>query len=275
MPRFIYRANALALGGRVGQPDPSILPSQASVVLSIDGGGGQAESGPFRYGRLISFERAHAQVLGSRPRTDGPYETLSQVTIEGLNVQEMVTADRIVSRLVSQHTGTSGSEPRIIPLGSTFDNLRIAGRPVRYDDLTALFTEHATLSGVSKAWTEDERFQKIARACFWWGGCPEVLAGDVPEELREREAWNAKNSSGRLPLSHGTAQAAIVANVRVEGLTSYANCVIVPGFGRVYLGELLIQDDSRRLTMLRLDLGSPVEGTITVDSSETNGHTFP
>lgn len=275
MPRFLYRANALALGGSVGQPEPALIPSQASVALSIDGGQGQAESGPFRHGGLVSFERAWAQVLGSRPKPGGPYETLAQVTVEGVSVQGMVTADRMVARLVSQHVGTSGSEPKIIPLGSTFENLRIAGRTVRYDDLSSVFTDLATFGSVRDSYARDEAFQKLARSCFWWGGCPEKLPSDLPDELRERHEWLAQNASACPPVSHGTVLTSIVGNVRVDGLASYANCVVVPGFGRVYLGELLIQEDSRRLTMLRLDLGSPGEGKIVMDATETNGHTYP
>lgn len=273
MSRFLYRANALALGGRLSRPDAAPILSQASVVLPIDGGRGQVESGPFRHGALVAFERAWAQVVGSRPKPDGPYETLSQVTVEGLNVQDMVTADRLVARLVSRHPGAG--EPRIIPLGSTFENLRIAGRPVHYDDLTSLFTTRGTFSSVRDGYAKDEAFQKLARSAFWWGGCPDPLPADAPVEVRERAEWLAKNASAYPPLSHGTAQAAIVANVRVEGLETYGNCVAVPGFGRVYLGELLIQEDSRRLTMLRIDLGCPEEGTIVVDAAETNGHTYP
>lgn len=269
-PRFIYRANALALGGRLGPPDPSIVESQGSLVLSIDGGGGHVECGPYRHGKLISFERAYARVLGSRPKPDGPWETLSTVTIERLNIGDMVTADRIVARLVSQHPAEKG-QPRIIPLGSTFENLRIAHQRVSYEDLAPVFTQHGTFDDVKRAYEGDKAFRAIAQRDLLWSGPPK----DAPAPVAESVRWHARFKYPEPPSSHGTIPAAIFGNIKVEGLDTCGNVVIVPGFGRVALGELLIQEDSRRLIMLRLELGSPEEGAIVVDSSETNGHTFP
>jgi hypothetical protein len=273
MGRYIYRANGLALGGSIGQPDPGLISPQGSLVLSVDGGGGSIECGPYRGNPWVSFERAVTQVLGSQHQPDGPYETLAQVAIEGLNIHDMVTADRIVARLASTNDGTG--ESRILPLGSTFENLRIAGRPVHYDDLTGVFCRHATLQDVQRAYAGDEAFRKLAHACFWWGGAPDELTDDVPAELRERAKLYTRATDGALPLSHGTALCSIVGHVRVEGLTTHANVVVVPQFGRVHLGELLVQADSRRLSMLRVDLGCPLMGAVVADAVETNGHKFP
>ena len=49
------------------------------------------------------------------------------------------------------------------------------------------------------------------------------------------------------------------------------NVIVLKGFGRIFLGELLITEVSRRLTLLRLKLGSPVEGEIACAEIETNG----
>ncbi len=269
-PRFLYRANALALGGWLGAPRPSIIESQGSLVLSIDGGGGHAECGPFSHAGLIRFERAHARVLGSRPKREGPWETLTTVTVEGLNVGEMVTAERVVARLVSQHPAGAG-QPRIMPLGSTFENLRIARRPVSYDDLSGLFTELGTYEGLLRAYAGDKRFQGIAKRDLLWTGAP----SHAPQEVAEQTLWYSKFKPPTPPASHGIIPAAIVGNVKVDGLETCGNVVIVPGFGRVMLGELLIGEETRRLNMLRLDLGSPEDGAVVIDAAETNGHKFP
>ena len=45
--------------------------------------------------------------------------------------------------------------------------------------------------------------------------------------------------------------------------------------GRLYLGELTSSEDTKRLTMMRLELGSPVVGSLAVSGLETNGKWFP
>ena len=53
------------------------------------------------------------------------------------------------------------------------------------------------------------------------------------------------------------------------------NLVVVPNFGRIFIGELLITAGSKRLTMLRLELGSPVGGCIACADIEDNGGWSP
>jgi hypothetical protein len=53
------------------------------------------------------------------------------------------------------------------------------------------------------------------------------------------------------------------------------NLVVVPIFGRIYFGELLITASSKRLTMVRMDLGSPAGGSALCASVEDNGGWSP
>ena len=47
--------------------------------------------------------------------------------------------------------------------------------------------------------------------------------------------------------------------------------VVLPTFGRVFFGELLISEASRRLTMVRMALGSDAGGSAGGGDVETNG----
>jgi hypothetical protein len=47
--------------------------------------------------------------------------------------------------------------------------------------------------------------------------------------------------------------------------------VKIPNFGRVHFGELILRAGSRRLTMIRLELGSPTAGDGGVGEVDTNG----
>jgi hypothetical protein len=56
----------------------------------------------------------------------------------------------------------------------------------------------------------------------------------------------------------------------IEGHT-----VVVPDFGRIIFGEMLVTDLSRRLAMVRMSLGSPEGGTVEFAEVETNGSWYP
>jgi hypothetical protein len=47
--------------------------------------------------------------------------------------------------------------------------------------------------------------------------------------------------------------------------------ITLNGFGRIFLGEFLITSVSRRLTLLRLALGSEIGGDVACAEVETNG----
>jgi hypothetical protein len=76
----------------------------------------------------------------------------------------------------------------------------------------------------------------------------------------------------------GIAQCHIVSTVRFpegapEGVEYCPpNRIRWHGVGTIYLGELLVSDLFRRLTMLRVMLGCPVEGDVSGGEVEGNGH---
>jgi hypothetical protein len=55
------------------------------------------------------------------------------------------------------------------------------------------------------------------------------------------------------------------------GATIDGHVVTVPNFGRIFFGEVAVAKMSRRLTMLRLELGSPVGGDAAFGDVQDNG----
>jgi hypothetical protein len=49
------------------------------------------------------------------------------------------------------------------------------------------------------------------------------------------------------------------------------NSIVVPDFGTVYFGEILITSVERRVSMLRFELGSPEGGDVVCAEVGTNG----
>jgi len=82
--------------------------------------------------------------------------------------------------------------------------------------------------------------------------------------------------TGRLiESSSGTIYATIVKSIKWDGkpfpeAEIDGNLVIIPDFGRIYFGELLISANSRSLTMVRLTLGSHVGGYAAAGGVEDN-----
>lgn len=132
-----YHARAHAFDGMLERPYPEAVAPATFVELKRTGGfESSAELRDVNHRNFIRFERAYAYVIGN----EGPkrrYNTLATAVVEGLNVAEVLTADRIVVRLISEHGhGTDkdqSPELSILPDGSRFENLRLLGRPVATD----------------------------------------------------------------------------------------------------------------------------------------------
>jgi hypothetical protein len=79
----------------------------------------------------------------------------------------------------------------------------------------------------------------------------------------------------------GVLVAQVVKSVKLLGEPDESITIVQPNkiywdnFGWIILGEFLISAQYRRLTMVRLELGSPVAGSMALGEVETNGHTVP
>jgi hypothetical protein len=153
MTAFAFRASAAALGGFFTRPIHEPLPVQAASVLPSVGGYGSARAENFRFHELISFKAAYTQVIGVEYNEDGRRErsTLALAVVENLNVLDMVTADRVVGRLVSEtdlEVAKTDTELTWLPQGSYFVNLRIGGRRVEPAPQEALMYRALTHEGI-------------------------------------------------------------------------------------------------------------------------------
>jgi hypothetical protein len=275
---FLYHAHGYALGGRIEQPVQRELDSHAATTLSIVGGYATSKSGPYYLDKLISYESAHTIISGIR-NEEGTHSTSVDTVIQGLNILDIITADKVVGRLSAKHE--DGQPAKIIPLGSGFENLRIAGVPVDVEMANDLFSHHSThedlhahFQGKCGANDPCAAFKPLNSGRYEWGHPP----GKMPEKLRKQMIVPAdtgwKESGGHLHCS-------IVRQVKETNLSGpkvtipYGNAICIPQVGRLYLGELSSDGDTKRLTMLRLELGSPVVGTVAAAGPQTNGKWFP
>ena len=225
--RFFYHALGVGLGGRITRPCCELIDAQATTALPTVGGYASSRVDAYRFRDIVSVRSAWAYAVGSEAG-DKDFNASITVTVEGLNILDVITADSITARLSSRHVGDK--EPVISSVGSEFRNLRIAGRPVDAEiDSDLFFTAH------------DYAAFRQAQA-----------------KQGRPEQWLESKDKGR------------VLGSIVKGPT-----IEVPTVGTVVLGEILVSQYARRLTMVRVELGSPVAGRMEFASGEINGYTFP
>src|SRR5262249_12147964 len=125
---YFYHASAYALAAEIDRPIKQSIPAQAATALSSGGGHGSVRLANFCAPPFMSFASAYSEVGSSFDDCHGVHTTYTQNTIEKLNVFDMLTADRVVARMVvySPEEGDDDGENSFSITGSHFDNLRIA-----------------------------------------------------------------------------------------------------------------------------------------------------
>lgn len=249
---YHYNAHGHGLSARFDRPVQHLIDVQAGTSLPTIGGHGAARVDNFKFQEFVSFKSAYSHVSGSRKLEDGTHTTLITATVEDLNVLDVVTADRIVARLASQHPAAD-DEPHVLVLGSKFENLRIAGCPVDVELDHELFMRLDTFGAIVKELATNADFRKMAEDPYHTG-----------------HATNAPNSRGVVLCS-------LVKNMKTScpGVTRRGHTFIVPQFGKVFVAEMIAKHGTRTLTMLRLELGSPTGGVVTASEGGINGANWP
>ncbi len=130
--KYRFQARAVAVSGSLSRPVTHEVNELCKCeLIGTEGGYHTNLLENHRYEEIYSFGAAYTQVTASEG-PDGHFNTLATATIEKLNVLDVVKADRITARLVGYHCETDYHEcphPWIHPLGSTIENLQVAGRP--------------------------------------------------------------------------------------------------------------------------------------------------
>lgn len=276
-----FHADASAFGGYFERPIEHTIAPQAPMSLSPSGGYGSARSENFRLEGVVSYKSASTQVSGRLSKKEGHgWVTLATATVEGLNVLDVVTADRLTAQVSTEHP-LEGDNPRVTFLGTSFENLKIAGCAI---DIKLNFNicDQGNGNGYpSEPCIEDDEF--LARVADQYKrmtnakNLPEwVKDRSIPDWIKERYEWDSEQSENA-----GSVLCAIVNEAAVrEGCDQFpgrpfGSVFEVPDFGRVFLGELFVDCNSYRLTTIRLEMGCSGEGSVSGPTAMTNGHTIP
>ncbi|MGA2903580.1 MAG: choice-of-anchor P family protein [Candidatus Korobacteraceae bacterium] len=277
-----YHAEASATGGRIDRPVEQIVPVQAPLSLPSVGGYATARSEDFRFQGILSFQAAQTQVAGSKNERNGGFTTTVSAAVENLNVLNVVTADRVVAQISTEHP-SEGYTPKVSFVGTQFVNLRIGGcriEPVLDLDFCDQGSESeypkrpcmqnpAFLKKVGEQ-QQNMRSEQAGTAGPRWGRYVDWL------ERRYPLPQSGPNPGEALVNERGMVLCSLVQKIKGDcPWKSFGHVIVIPEFGKVILGELLLDDNSFRLIMVRLELGCPVGGGVDVCDAGINGSSYP
>jgi hypothetical protein len=276
--QYVYAASAYGFAAELERPAKHSIPTQAGAVLSASGGRGSARVNGFKFDGVISVDDASSEVGGSYDEDHSLFTTYAVSVLEGINVADVLTADRIVSRLtIYSHLDPKDGEPRFDITGSHFENLKIAGHKIDVKLATDKFHKLQTYSQVSKgkmdpwlAWSKlgDLTKDELDELKDDYHGLLEMVAtvkgskgSNAAKESKagakksKKQSAKPKNQDSFLLSPANHLEFMDKCEVRIHG-----NTIFVPKFGVIRLAELLVHKNCRFLTMFHINMCSASGG---------------
>jgi len=251
--RFQHSASAYGIGGKFLWPINETMVVRPSVDLPPTGGFGQDIEKNYNFHELVSFSRAYTEVSGS-PNVevvDGKSipadNNLSLAVVEDFNLLHVVDVKKMVSRITTRYF--QGAEHvEIVLSGTRYEGFRIFGHEILVKLATDLFLTNPT---------------------------PRALSDSYKSDATVRERYHNLSGGKELPEDGSTVQITIVEEIIVPpgnlGFTVDKNVIEIPHVGRLFLGELTVAPTSKRLNLIRWELGCPSGGDGTIGGGQGGG----
>jgi hypothetical protein len=269
-----YHAEATVLSGNLTLPLEQEIKPQAYAKLPGEGGYLSQRPCSYRLEGVISVGSAYTQVGGNPdPKPGHGWSTLCTSVVEDLNVMDVVTADRVVAQISTEHP-LEGYVPTVTFLGTRFENLRIAGHPVKLDlDPNILGAKPAS----DAPYTSDPGFISRVSSQYQRIASQQNVPADLAERYNRLPSTSENQESIECSLVHH-------ADGSYPG-RSFGHVIDVPNFGRIHLAVLRLEHSEYEkgvpkqtlfnLTMMKLHMGCVAAGKVALANSKTNGGTQP
>lgn len=226
MREFRYHACGFGVAGEFWSPLSAQLSDGPSVALPSVGGHVHTRLDGVNVLGLLKTGPISCHALGAHDPQRKTSSVLLSLTVESLNVCDVVTADLIVARLWLEQADHE-DQPQVKPIGSFVSNLRIAGEPVGVGLNMMLLTEHNTFDTLDRISSKP--------------GVKSPLPGDsVVLSLVDKIQCG------------------------LPGIAISGHGIRVPDFGDLRIAELLATPTGRTLTMLRFSLHGRVKAELSI-----------
>jgi hypothetical protein len=221
-----------------------VIPTLGSSVVPVSGGRSDSHVDPYTYEVdspqkccLLSVQRVDTRAEGRD--ANGVFETEVNAEIVGLSVVGKLYCDLLRMHMLTSRTATG--QPTVMTNGNRIDGLR--------------------LGNVQAIVTIDE--DPLVNAC-------------------DSDRFAVYHTAACRPLEKFGAywRSTIVREIRLvgseadqQGMSVKENVIVWKGFGRIILGEIHVKAHDRRLTLVRLEMGSDAGGSGSAGDGHSNGET--
>jgi hypothetical protein len=225
--RHLFDADAFVFSANFNQPIFQAIEKQGFLQLPETGGYKFAQAPARRLDGVLSHEGGYSQVSGQVNEDGSGATTLATSVIEGLNILEVVTADRIVAQIITEHPN-GGNVPSVSFLGTRFDNLRIAGELVEIEPQLDILGD--TLDGKESHFSDGGVFARIAHQ---YSSVKRLMG--LPQWASDQFTWNPAEAQRQ-----NVVRCSLVNSIEGAPGKSYGHVIDLPGFGKIFLAELQI-----------------------------------
>ena len=264
--RYISRAQAVGAAASVHRIDTSQGLNYLSLAVahSTNPGLGRAESKSTNYSHAVVAPRQlrvldvrHAEShVETKLCPKGGLQSESHALVHGYSLAEQLTADEVEAQLTSEH---APDEPLAVirPAGNRLVGLKLGGHELNVELDELLYQECPGREQLARRFANDPDLRKE----YGWRFSADPGAEEIPE-YRGRYVCSLVRRLEWVKEPHP--------DVTIDGYV-----LRWKGFGRIYLGEMIIGDGSVSLSMMRVAMGSPVEGDGSAGSVDQSSSTMP
>lgn len=252
-----FHGAAHVLSGELQGPIKHTIDEHAPVAMKDERGGHlKRVAQDVSVEGLISFKSGHSRISGYKSPKHQGWVTLSTSVMEGLNVFEVITADRLVAQVATEHPYVDGHVPHVTFLGTRYENLQVGGFPLTLSldlDLCGrrrpngdqpYLTDGRFLGKIQKQVASvanadflpqnvkreyDERLAEIEKL---------IESPAEVEKLMSRRTASRNASARRLKVTCSLVDSIDIKDIPIPGLETAGNVLFIPDFGAVALAEV-------------------------------------
>jgi hypothetical protein len=280
--RYIFNGSAVAFGGRLVRPTDVVLASDGASALSVAGGRSVWSAKGLTFGKAV-------RIASASTFAEGLFDDLKQAieVTHGRLAEEMLTSTTSVNAEVK---GLSVGDLTAKPPEPEFrvKRLRVSltsKSPLASYEAAVKLGGDTVIEGVSVGKhrlvveLEKDIFQQLdTRAKLLTAADDQKFVKSHGRHFNLVSDVGGKQTPvrGALTRESGYILGTIVRSIRWSGAPFPGseidhNVVRIPNFGKIHFGEILIKASARRLTMVRLEMGSPTGGASVYGDVDANG----